>query len=208
MEKSASAKTSYLGPDGQALDAKPESMTSLIGRQLAEKDHPTIVLRGKIDSFCALALDAQALGELHGNNAFIEDIQGALDFARSLYAAEYQRVPLGEFRILGMTSDELREKSHYPQKHFGHGHLLMDRSMGPLCLRINLLRAAAREAEIAASTALQTIRADGSGLESERCYEDIVMALNRLSSLFYILVYKYLPDGYVPAGSPWKTTVA
>jgi ethanolamine utilization cobalamin adenosyltransferase len=173
--------------------------------KLVEKDNPAIVFRGKLDSLCALILEAQGLGGEKGNSGFVNDLQGILEFVRSLLPAEYKRVPLGDFRILGYSSTEMREISCNPEKYFGRRHLLMHHSMGSLPLRLNLLRTAAREAELAAVALLRDTKArDPSACESpqdtERCREDIAEALNRLSSLFYMLIYKYLPEDYSPAG--------
>jgi ethanolamine utilization cobalamin adenosyltransferase len=72
----------------------------------------------------------------------------------------------------------------------------MEYGMGPLSLRLNLLRTCARETELAAVTAFRDPE------HPSRCLrEDIVTALNRLSSLLYILIYKYLPAHYSPSGS-------
>jgi ethanolamine utilization cobalamin adenosyltransferase len=184
---------------------KPEDMTHLYGNRLTEKDNPVIVFRGKLDSLCAVILEAQVLGEEKENNDFVNDLQEILEFARSLLTVEYKCVPLGEFRILGYSSKELRERSHNIEKYYGHKHLLMHHSMGPLSLRLNLLRTAARETELAAAAILRDpIVYNPAACESQdtarRCRKDIVEALNRLSSLFYILIYKYLPKDYSPAG--------
>jgi len=167
------------------METKPEELTHLHGNRLAEKDHPTIVFRGKLDSLCAMILEAQVLGESLGNGGFVEDLQEVLDFVRSIFQAEYAGTPMVGFSVLGLSSNDLRERSHHPERFFGRGHLLpMHRSMGALCSRLNLLRTAAREVEIAAVTAMRA---------PDR--RDIVEALNRLSSLFYVLIYKYLPAG-------------
>jgi len=177
---------------------KPEEMTHLYGNRLTEKDNPVIVFRGKLDSLCALILEAQVLGGEKNNGGFVNDLQGILEFVRSLLPVEYKRAPLGEFRILGYSSEELRERSQNPEKYFGRKHLLMHHSMGPLPLRLNRLRTAVREAEIAAIAALRDTKANPADCDSpqtaESCLKDIVEALNRLSGLFYMLMYKYLPE--------------
>jgi ethanolamine utilization cobalamin adenosyltransferase len=162
-----------------------ETMTQLYGNQLTEKDNPVIVFRGKLDKLCAMIMEAQLLGAEKENIGFINDMQEILEFVRSLFPAEYKGAPLTDFRLLGLSSSEIREQSHHPEKYFGRGHLLMHHSMGALCLRLNLLRTTVRETELAAVTAL-------------RDRKDIVEALNRLSGLFYILIYKYLPKDYSP----------
>jgi ethanolamine utilization cobalamin adenosyltransferase len=185
----------YTGPGGEKLDSKPEELTHLYGNQLTEKDNPVIVFRGKLDKLCAMILEAQILGEEKENRTFVNDLQEILEFVRSLLPAEYKCIPLGDFRILGLSSKDLRERSHNPEKYFGRDHLLMHRSMGPLCLRLNLLRTVAREAEL---SAVATLRDPA---DTKCCREDIVEALNRLSSLFYILIFKYLPKSYSPIGN-------
>jgi ethanolamine utilization cobalamin adenosyltransferase len=186
----------YYGPNGETLDNKPERLTHLRGNHLVEKDHPVIVFRGKLDKFAAQILEAQLLGLEKENRAFVHDLQEILEFVRSILPAEYNGTPLGEFRILGFSSRDLRERSHHPEKYFGRKHLLMDHAMGALSLRLNLLRTAVRETELAAVTAMRD------PADASKCLrEDIVEALNRLSSLFYILMYKYLPKNYASAGS-------
>ena len=185
----------YIGPAGEKLNAKPEELTHLYGKQLTEKDNPVIIFRGKLDKFCAMILEAQILGEEKGNRAFVSDLQEIMEFTRTILPAEYRGSPLGEFRILGLSSRDLRERSQNPDRYFGRKHLLMDSHMGALTVRLNLLRTVAREAEVAAVTAFHDPAAPS---KSRRA--DIVEALNRLSSLFYILMYKYLPKDYSSSG--------
>ncbi|GHV43883.1 hypothetical protein AGMMS49546_26810 [Spirochaetia bacterium] len=175
----------------QEVDHKGESMTHLHGNHLVYKDHPMIIWRGKLDSLTALIIEAQELGAEKGNQEFIEDLQGVLDFVRSLLSAEYKNTPLGPFQLLGLSMEELHEHSHNPQKYYGFPHILTDHRMGSLCIRLNRLRTAVRETELAAAAAF----ASGNG---EATREDIIEALNRLSSLFYILMYKYLPRDFTP----------
>jgi ethanolamine utilization cobalamin adenosyltransferase len=192
--KSPEAPRVYYGPDGAELDHKGESMTHLHGNHLVYKDHPMIVWRGKLDSFTALLIEAQELGAEKGNQEFVDDLQGILDFVRTLLPTEYRNTPLESIKILGLSSEELRERSHNPKKYYGFPHMLTDYRMGPLCIRLNRLRTAVRETELAAAAAF------ASGDEESR-REDIMEALNRLSSLFYILMYKYLPKGFTPASA-------
>ena len=173
---------------------KPEELTHLYGNQLTGKDNPVIAFRGKLDKLCAMILEAQLLGEEKGNRGFVNDLQEILDFTRSLFSAEYKSIPLEDFQLLGMSSKELRERSHNPEKYYGRKHLLMHHSMGHLCVRLDLLRTIAREAELAAVAAQF-----GASDKTKRCYRYLIEALNRLSSLFYILIYKYLPSDYKPA---------
>ncbi|MDR0447588.1 MAG: hypothetical protein LBH07_02860 [Treponema sp.] len=212
----------YIGLQGEKLDSKPEELTHLYGNLLTKKDNPVIAFRGKLDKLCAMILEAQLLGQERENRAFVNDMQEVLEFVRSLLPAEYKCTPLKEFRLLGFSSGELRKRSHNPEKYFGRKHLLMHYSMGALCLRLNLLRTQVREAELAAVTTLRDSLNPGNPSDSGiplnsgdppnstdsidptkcwYCREDIVKALNRLSSLFYILIYKYLPKDYSPTGN-------
>jgi len=145
-----------------------------------EKDSPAITLRGKLDKLCAVILETQLLGEEKGNTGFVNDLQEILEFVRSLFTVEFENTTPGEISVLGLSSHEIREQSHNPEKYFGKKHLLMHHSMGPLCLRLNLLRTLVRETELAAIAVRK----------------DISEALNSLSGLFYILIYQYLPDNY------------
>jgi ethanolamine utilization cobalamin adenosyltransferase len=186
----------YYGLKGEVLDVKPEMLTHLYGNQLVEKDNPVIRFRGTLDKLSALILEAQVLGEEKNNPGFVKDLQEILGFVRTLLPAEYKGTLIGEFRVLGLSSRDLRERSHHPEKYFGRKHLLMDYAMGALSVRLNLLRAAVRETELAAVSAFKD---ENDPAISRR--PDIVEALNRLSSLFYILMYKYLPENYSSVGS-------
>ncbi|MDR2741813.1 MAG: hypothetical protein LBB98_06620 [Treponema sp.] len=186
----------YYGLNGEKFDVKPETLTHLHGNQLTEKDNPVIAFRGKLDKLTAMILEAQVLGEEKKNHAFPDDLQEILEFVRGLLSAEYRGTPLGEFRLLGFSSGDLRERSHHPEKYFGHRHLLMDYAMGALSLRLNLLRTVTRETELAAVSAFRDEADSG---KSRR--PDIVEALNRLSSLLYVLMFKYLPENYSSTGS-------
>jgi ethanolamine utilization cobalamin adenosyltransferase len=217
VEKEAGAQSGapqtggvYYGPNGEELDSKPEVLTHLHGNQLTEKDHPVIVFRGKLDALAAAILEAQVLGAERENHTFVKDLQEILEFVRSFLPAEYKGSPLEEFHVLGLSSRELRERSHHPEKYFGRKHLLMDHAMGALSVRLNSLRTLTRETELAAVTAFKDEgdpSSSGQDCPKQDCQwqnckrPDIVEALNRLSSLVYILMFKYLPKNYMSTGS-------
>ena len=187
----------YISPTGEKLSTKPEELTHLYGYQLTEKDNPIIIFRGKLDRLCAMILEAQLLGYEKENRAYVDDLQEIMAFVRSLLPAEYKGIPVEEFRVLGLSSRDLRERSHNPEKYFGRKHIFMHHSMGALCLRLNLIRTMVRETELAAVTAFRDPANPSNCLR-----KDIVKALNRLSSLFYILIYKYLPKDFIQTGHP------
>lgn len=182
-------KELFYGPDGGTFDYKPESMTHLKGRQLVHKDNPVIAWRGKLDTFCARVLEAQAVGWQLGNQKFVDELQEILNFSRRLLTYEIRGKEVEEFNLLGLNAAALRERSHNPMKFFGRRHMLAEYKMGPLCITLNTLRALVREVELAAAAAFK----DASGGPAR---DDIIRALNRLSSLFYIMMFNYLPDGF------------
>lgn len=187
-------KELFFGPDGGTFDHKPESLTHLKGRQLVHKDHPIIIWRGKLDTLTARIIEAQVCGHQFGNQEYVRDLQEILEFTRRLLTYELRGKEVEEFNILGLDAAALRERSHDPVKFFGHRHMLADYRMGPLCIALNTLRALVRETELAAAVAFK----DAAGQSSR---DDIIRALNRLSSLFYILMFKYLPPGFEPEHS-------
>ncbi|MDR1657623.1 MAG: cobalamin adenosyltransferase [Deltaproteobacteria bacterium] len=185
---------SFIGPDGEVYDHKPEAMTHLTGRRLVAKNHPVIIWRGRLDSLCASIINAQLTGIDCGREDFVSDLEEILEFVRALLPAELRGKPVPQFLLAGLDAQAVRERSHNPQKFFGHSHMKSTCRMGPLPVALNLLRTMVRETELAAATAF--IDSDG------HCSrEDIVMALNRLSSLFYVLMFKYLPAGFTPESS-------
>jgi ethanolamine utilization cobalamin adenosyltransferase len=179
----------FYGPNGESFDAKPEAMTHLVGNNLVYKDHPVIIWRGKLDSLAAMIIEAQALGWEKDNREYVNELQEILEFIRRLLPCEYKNIPVEEFTLLGLTAEELRSRSHDPVKYYGHKHILIEYRMGALCVRLNSLRAASREAELAAAAAFKDA-------EGKPTREDIIRALNRISSLFYIMIFKYLPKGF------------
>jgi ethanolamine utilization cobalamin adenosyltransferase len=187
----AAGEPNFRGPGGEVLAAKPEELTHLWGNNLVYKDHPVIIWRGKLDSLTAMILEAQALGWEKDNREFVKDLEEILEFVRRLLPCEYKNIPVEDFCLLGLSAEELKARSHNPLKYYGCKHILIDYRMGPLCLRLNTLRTAVREAELAAAAAFK----DPQG---KPVREDIIRALNRLSSLFYIMIFKYLPKGFTP----------
>lgn len=183
-------KQLFFGPDGGTFDHKPESLTHLKGRQLVHKDHPIIIWRGKLDTLCARIVEAQVVGFQMGNQQFVDELEEVLAFTRRLLTYEIRGKEVEEFNLLGLSAPALRERSHDPVKFFGHHHMLTTYKMGPLCISLNTLRALVREVELSAVAAFKDAARD-----------DIIMALNRLSSLFYIMMFSYLPPGFEPDDS-------
>ncbi|MDR2387356.1 MAG: cobalamin adenosyltransferase [Deltaproteobacteria bacterium] len=196
--KDAAFKTlppgSFIGPKGEILEKKPEGLTHLKGRDLVAKNHPIIRFRGKLDLLCAKIISAQLIGAQMGRHDFVSDLEEILNFTRSLLPAELRGERLQDIKLCSWEAQEIKERSHNPVTYFGHRHMKSTWKMGPLTVALNELRATVRETELSAAEAFQ----DSAG-QTQR--EDLIMALNRLSSLFYVLMFKYLPEGFVPEHS-------
>jgi hypothetical protein len=78
--------------------------------------------------------------------------------------------------FVGLTEQQLRERSHRPQDFYGQPHFMPAASDGAPVVWLNRCRCAARRAELAACQAFGTDRGD------------IVKALNRMSSSIYLLM--------------------
>ena len=160
---------------GRAAGKKPEHMTNLNAREMVCKNHPRILLRGKLDTLQSEILVLQASSKPE-NRAPLED---ALRLVRAVLAAEVRDTPLASWTLNGMGPDEVHRCSHHPEEFGFPGHILPAAEHGLYSLQLNRLRALSREAELAAVQAFW----DGSRITRE----DLLLALNRLSSYFYVL---------------------
>jgi len=168
----------YRLENGGFLEEKPEHMTHLNGEYLVQKDHPRIVFRGAMDHLEGLLLLTQ-----HRLPALCKPLGEILALARRLIRCDVLEEPVGEFTLCGLTQSQQRQHSHFPQEHYGQPHFMPEASDGETVLLLNLCRTAAREAELRAVTAFT----DARGLPSR---PDILQALNRMSSMLYILMLK------------------
>ena len=163
---------------GATLEEKPEQMTHLYGNVLAPKTHPRIAFRGAIDSLegemvlCQLKCPGwrQELGEI-------------LALARMLIRCEVMEEPVPDGKLCGLTEAQQRKHSHRPQDFYGQAHFMPEYTDGETVLLLNKCRCAARSAELAAARAF--IRDDGTVQR-----QDILKALNRMSSMLYILMIR------------------
>ncbi len=181
---------------GRGYDKKPEHMTHLHGALLVPKDHPRIVLRGRLDSLQSKIIETQVLAVRCDAADLAEELQSALDYVRMLLRSEVTEEPMRDCRINGMTLEEIHIRSHNPQKYYGTPHVMIDYSMGECAAALNSLRTLTRETEISAFRAFY-------GEESETAERtDIIEALNRLSSYFYIMILAHLPKNCIvkPSG--------
>jgi len=177
----AGAKVKYVAAEGGATyTVKPEHLTQLTGNQLVSKDHPRIIFRGLLDQFQAEVFLLQQQLEGAGDFALSQNLGELLDRARAILLAEVVGETLEPCDLLGFSAAEIRDRSHQTQKYFGLKHLEISAEMDPTLLALNRLRTLVRQVELAAVTAFTL---DG---HVER--NDIIQALNRLSSVLYVMM--------------------
>lgn len=170
-------------------EEKPEHMTHLRGDHLVFKDHPRIAFRGAIDSLESDLILVQILAQKKGMERLTQDLEEIIRAIRWLLRCEVSGEPVGELTLLGLTTDELRAHSHHPSQYYGMHHFLPDYRKGEIPAYLNRLRTRARELELIGYRAFK--KEDGSVGR-----EDILRILNRLSSLFWIMMFQYLTGKY------------
>jgi ethanolamine utilization cobalamin adenosyltransferase len=170
----------YVSESGnEEYDEKPEHMTHLYGNVLVMKNHPRIILRGKLDTFIASIMDMEIFAEKKKIIKLKKDIAELGLFKQHILKCEVSNQPVGEQLLLKYNEEDLRKISHNPGEYFGRGHIKISSAHGEVEVKLNMLRTQARELEIAAVTAFQDDDEQG-----------ILKALNRLSSAIYILMLK------------------
>lgn len=174
---------------GASLQEKPEHMTHLKGNVLVFKDHPRIVFRGFIDLLEAEIVQCQCTCADVGYKGLAEELEEVLGFVRRFIRYDVLDEPVGEVRLCGYGPEELREYSHYPEKHFGQPHFLVHYTDSPAILGLNKVRTVVRQTELAAYRAFR----DENGAVTRN---DIILGLNRLSSLMWIMMIKGKAGNY------------
>ncbi|MGL4730284.1 MAG: cobalamin adenosyltransferase [Clostridium sp.] len=176
--------------NGGVFEKKPEHMTQLNGNKLVSKDHRRIVLRGKLDSLQSKILKAQVMCKNLNEKKVIEDLEEVLAYVRKILECEVTEKPLPTVNLIGLNEKELRAYSHNPKKHLNTDHIIFaSYDMGDVVIELNSLRTDSREVEIVAFNAFKT--EDG-----ELSRNDIALAMNRLSSCFYVMMCKYVSGKY------------
>ena len=91
-------------------------------------------------------------------------------------------------RLCGYTMEQLREKSHHPERHFAQPHFMPAMTDSELLLRLNALRTQTRRAELCACEAFR---------DRDDCMTrgDIVEVLNRMSSMVYLMMIEEKKEG-------------
>ncbi len=169
---------------GGYLEEKPEHMTHLNGDVLVPKTHPRIAFRGKMDLLEAILL--LCIQELSGEQK--AEVQQILEYARYLLRCEVLDEPVTKDTLCGLTLQQQREQSHRPQDFYGQPHFMPEAADGRKILLLNLARCTARQAELCAQEAI----ADREGNPTR---VDLLTAMNRLSSMLYILMIRCKADG-------------
>ena len=188
-EPGAAPAPKYQTLFGAALTEKPEHMTHLKGNILVFKDHPRIAFRGWIDLLEAEILLTQRTAAEAGHGRLAEELEEVLAFVRRYIRCDVLDEPVGEIRLCGYTAGQLREYSHYPEKHLGQPHFLPRYTDDPALLAVNRLRTVVRQTELAAYAAFRD--ADGNVTRG-----DMILGLNRLSSLMWIMMIKLKAGRY------------
>ena len=161
---------------GGYVEEKPEHMTHLNGDVLVPKNHPRIVFRGKMDT-----LEAELILCQLADKSMEGPVGEILGLARQIIRCEVLEEPLKWDTLCGLTESEQRKRSHFPQEYYGQPHFMPSFTDGLTIARLNRARCAAREAELASVDAF-------SGREGNLTRQDIPKALNRMSSMLYLLM--------------------
>ena len=172
---------------GATLNEKPEHMTHLKGNILVRKDHPRIAFRGMIDALEGEIMLAQQASQAYP--ALVKELEEALALVRRLIRCDVLDEPVGELHLCGYDAGQLREYSHYPDKHLGQPHFLPAYTDGPALLAVNKVRTLVRQTELSAYAAFKDV-------EGNVTRGDIILALNRLSSLMWIMMIKLKAGRY------------
>lgn len=165
--------------NGGVLREKPEEMTHLHGNILVSKTHPRIAFRGAMDMLEGELM----LCQLRCGEVLRKDLGEILELARRLIRCEVMEEPVEEGKLCGLTEQQQRQRSHCPQEYYGQVHFMPDYTDGETILLLNRCRTQARAAELAAVRAF--VQGDGSVTRG-----DILRAMNRMSSMLYILMIR------------------
>ena len=164
---------------GGFAEEKPEHMTHLNGDILVHKTHPRIAFRGAMDTLEAEIM----LCQLALREPMKKQLQEVLDFARYLLRCDVLEERVERETLCGLTQEQLRSHSHRPQDFYGQPHFMPEATDGETILRLNRCRCAVREAELKAVAAF-------TDREGNPTRIDLLQAMNRLSSMIYILMIK------------------
>ena len=161
---------------GGYSEEKPEHMTHLNREILVPKTQPRIAFRGAMDTLEAELILAQLAAPKSAGK--LEEI---LSMARKIIRCDVLEESLEVTVLCGLTEQEMRHRSHFPQEYYGIAHFMPASSDGAAIARLNRARCAAREAELKACDAF-------ADREGRIIRPDILRAMNRMSSMLYLLM--------------------
>lgn len=164
--------------DGGFVEEKPEHMTHLNGQVLVKKTHPRVVFRGEMD-----ALEGEIMLCQLNAVEFRAQLGEMLALVRKLIQCDVLEKDMQQTTLCGLTEAQVRSHSHFPQAYYGQPHFMPEYTDGKVILLLNRCRCQARKAELAAVAAF----ADGDGKPTR---VGILRALNRVSSMLYILMIR------------------
>ena len=162
--------------NGGTMVRKREHRSHLYGDVLVEKTHPRILFRGAVDT-----LEAELLLSSQAAPKWQKELKEILEFTRKLISCDVLEELVEEGKLCGLAEDEIHKRSHFPQDFYGQPHFMPEVTDGPALLQLNRARCAARAAEL---TAVQAF----SNREGVPTRTDIIKALNRVSSMLYLLM--------------------
>lgn len=163
---------------GVRYGKKPEDMTHIRGNLLVKKNHPRIVFRGLLDALEAKIIEVQCIAYESANQEIVDNLEEVLGYVRKMLGAEVKEAPFSPPKLFNLSEDELKKASHSPMDYCGIDHILPSYKYGKLFAGLNTLRTEVRKTELQAITTFQGSR------------QDIILALNRLSSAIYLLELK------------------
>jgi len=170
--------------DGSQIETKPEHLTALRGNLLVPKNHPQIRFRGQLDALEADIVAAELVFDRLGLSQGLDDLRQVMRYVKEILRAEVLDVPFETPGLFGLSDAQLREQSHHPRRTYGITHFAASCKDGEAVVVLNQLRTRARQAEIAAYDAFSA-----TGV-AEPTRIDIIQALNRLSSAFYLMMFR------------------
>lgn len=174
---------------GGTLLNKPEHMTHLRGNVLVFKDHPVIKYRGTLDNLESEIIATQIRINELGYKSLVFDLEEIISLVRKLIKVQITGESIDNFEVMGLDSDMIREHSHHTTKHYGINHFLPSYKQGEIPALLNRLRTLTRKAELVAYDAFKDEYKN-----TQR--NDIIKVLNRLSSVFWIMMCKFINGTY------------
>jgi ethanolamine utilization cobalamin adenosyltransferase len=157
---------------------KPEHMTHLNSETLVSKTHPRILFRGKLDT-----LEAELILCQLADPDLVSPVGEILALTRRIIRCDVLEEPLKSEKLCGLTENEQRQRSHRPQEFYAQAHFMPEYTDGIEIARLNRSRCAAREAELKAVAAFRDV-------DGKPTRPDILQAMNRMSSMLYILMIR------------------